>query len=173
MAASNIIKHSDDGGSIVLSDGTGTPLTLTIRWDSADFAVTSLVPDLREVVVYDLRGQIVNIRKGKPAIPSLSFSAMVSDLSESTGGTILDWLAKRAPFASRVSTSTAIGDVDTCTVTVTFEGTTYGDGADQTIACEKVALSCDFATGGPNKFSISGTVYGDVKVNGSAAFTRS
>ena len=172
MAASNIIKHSHDPGSIVLNDGTGTPLTLTVRFDSADLSLSGLGA-LREVVTYQSRGKTLNIRKGAPSYPSISFSCMVADLTEATGGTVLDWVAKRAPFTARVSTSTTIGDVDTSDITITFEGTDYGDGADQTITCEDVHFTADFAQGEPNKLSISGTVYGDIKLNGATAFVAS
>jgi len=173
MAASNIIKHSHDPGSIVLNDGTGTPLTLTIRFDNGDFSVGTLQAGLRAVVAYKARGKTIGLRQGEPEYPQLSFSCSVSDLSESSGGTIQDWLAKRAPFASRVSTSTALGDIDTSDVIVTFEGTTFGDSADQTYTCEDVYLSYDFASGEPNKVSVTGVVYGDIKINGTTAFVAS
>ena len=173
MAASNIIKHSHDPGSIVLNDGTGTPLTLTVRFDNGDFSVGTLQSGLRAIVAYKQRGKTVALRLGDPEYPQLSFSCFVSDLSEPLGGTIQDWIAKRAPFAARVSTSTAIGDADTSDVIVTFEGTAFGDGSDQTYTCEDVALSYDFASGEPNKISITGVVYGDIKINNSTAFVAS
>ena len=172
MALSSIVKHSHDAGVIQLSDGTGTPITLNMRYDNADFTFSGLTKDLREVVTYASRGKTRSVRLAAPTYPTGSFSLMVTDFSETGTGTLVDWIAKTSgsPFASRVTTL-AIGDVDCCDVKFTMEGTTYGDSADHTVQLDDVSLSFDFSEGEPNTITCNFTCYGDIKVNGSTLFT--
>lgn len=173
MALSSIIKHSHDGGTIAFADGTGTPLTLTVRFDKADFKVEGVSKDLREVVEYTGRSKTRSVRYGAPKYPTFSFSIDVADLSENGTGTVLDWIHKKTgtPFASRVNTL-AIGEVDTFDITYTQEGTALGDGADQTIKIEDCYVeSWNFNEGEPNTISLSGKVYGDVSLNGAVVAT--
>jgi len=168
---SSIIKQAHDGGSVVLADGTGTPLTTTLKYDNADFKVDGLSKALREVVTYQTRGKTNSVRYGAPTYPTWSASVKVSDLSESSVGTVLDWITKTAPFAARVSTL-AIGEVDAMTVTFNQEGTAYGDTTDQSIELREATVdSVSFAEGAPNTINLSGTVYGDIYIDGVKQFT--
>jgi hypothetical protein len=47
-------------------------------------------------------------------------------------------------------------------ITLTIEGTNFGDVADHTIVMSGVHCTIDFSEGDPNSFSISGTVYGSI-----------
>jgi len=172
MALSNIVKHSHDAGVIQLSDGTGTPITLNMRYDNADFTFSGLNRELREVVTYAGRGKTRSVRLAAPTYPTGSFSLMVTDLSETGTGTLIDWIAKTpgSPFASRVTTLT-IGDVDCCDVRFLMEGTTYGDSADHTVELLQAALSFDFSEGEPNTITCNFTCYGNIEINGAALFT--
>lgn len=171
MAASGVIKHAHDAGAVVLKDGTGTPLTCTVRFDKADFKITGISDGGREVVMYEGRGKIRSLRKGKVKTPTISFSCEVADLSNDDAETVADFLFKRLAYAARVSTTAAIGDADTFSLTFTQEGTTYGDSADQTILVEDIgAWEFGFEEGEPNMFTITGTVYGDIDINGTAAY---
>ena len=163
MALSSLIKTMEDGGVITLYDGTGTPITLTVRYDKADFKIAGLKHGLRESTPYQSRGKLRSVRKAKVIFPTLAFTAMITDLSETGTGTLMDWVAKTAgtPFTSRVKTM-SIGDVDTCHVKWTQEGTDLGDGADQSLRAKDVELSIEVSEADPNIFSLSGIIYGDI-----------
>lgn len=163
MTASNVIKTAFDTAVITLTDGSGTPKVLTIRFDDGNFSLSGLQSVARETVAIQTRGKLRSLRCGAVVFPTLTFSAKFCEIAESSAGTIFDWLAKRTPFASRVSTTTSIGDVDTCDVTFTMEGTDLGDAVDHVIVCEDVHLMLDFAEGNEgDTLSFSGTVYGDI-----------
>lgn len=174
MALSSIVKTGHDAGTLQLIDGTGTPLTLTVRWDKADLNVGDVSGTMREVVAVVGRGKLRSLRRGAPKFPSISFSVHVTEFSETGTGTVLDWEAKKTgtPFASRVSTTASIGDADTYHVKFTMEGTTYGDAADSILQFKDCNGSWSFAEGEDgNTLSFSGTVYGDITDGTSTVFT--
>jgi hypothetical protein len=168
MALSTIIKTGADG-SILLSDGTGTPLTLAVRFSNADINVGGLTNSLREVTTIQARMKTVGLRKGAPVYPTIAFSCYLSDLGEATSGTIFNWEGKTAPYASRVKTH-SIGDLDTYDVKLTIEGTDHGDAADQSINCKDVHGTWTFTEEeGGNKAAFSGVIYGNVVLTDAGA----
>lgn len=174
MALSSIVKTSHDAGTLTLQDGSGTPLTLVVRWDKADFAINDLVNGLREAVPVVGRGKLRSLRKGAPVFPSISFSCHVTEFTETGTGTVLDWETKKAgtPFATRTSTTASIGDVDTYNITFKMEGTDYGDAADTTIKALDCAGKWSFSEAEDgNSLSFSGTVYGNITDGTNAIFT--
>lgn len=171
MAASNVIKNSFGAGSIILSDGTGTPLTVTIDFDNADFSADGLMDTLKGVAVYQTRGSVHSIRHTEREFPTGSFSSMMSEFTDSSGGTALDFVTGKAPFAARISTLSggANADVFCCDVKMTAEGTDLGDSSDHTITLEDCAVKVAYSTGDPSSFSFSficyGAVSGDVTIS--------
>ena len=161
MALSTIIKTGADG-SILLSDGTGTPLTLAVRFSNADINIGGLTNSLREVTTIQARMKTIGLRKGAPVYPTIAFSCYLTDLGEATSGTIFNWEAKTAPYGSRVKTH-SIGDLDTYDVKLTIEGTDHGDAADQSINCKDCHGTWTFTEeDGGNKAAFSGVIYGNV-----------
>jgi hypothetical protein len=168
MALSTTIKTTGDG-SIILSDGTGTPLTLAVRFSNGDVNIGGLTNSLREVVTIVARMKTVGLRKGAPVYPTIAFSCYLTDLGEATSGTILNWEAKTAPYASRLKTH-AIGDLDTYHIKLTIEGTDHGDAADQNINCKDCHGTWTFTEeDGGNKAAFSGVIYGDVVLTDAGA----
>ena len=170
MALSSVVKIASDAGTYVLADGTGTPLTHTVRFDMADFTVSAIQQGLKETKAYQSRGKFVSLRKGQRVPLTFSFSYMQSDLSEASSGTTLDFIFGKGASSARVTTGRIGGDVVTLDFTVTFEGTTYGDAADQTIKLEDCEFMVDVTEGDPNTVKLSGTCYGDVYINGTKWF---
>lgn len=162
MALSDIIKTQFDAGSIALADGTGTPLTATLRFDQADFSLSGVGPNLRNVNAYQSRATLHSLRQTDIAFPTGSFSCMLSEFSESGTGTFLDLILGQGAHSARVSTTSSIGDVMTFDLTFTMEGTDYGDSADHTIIMEDVHIVVDFSEGDPNTLTFNYTVYGDI-----------
>jgi hypothetical protein len=169
MAASEIVKQSHDAGSIVLSDGTsGTPLSCTVRFDSADFSASGLSAAQREAVVYQSRGVLRSVRNGALQFPTLTFSMMVTDLTDSDAGTVLDFLHKTGSFSARVSTNTTQTERFFCTIVYTIEGSTYGDAADAVMTFTLCDVSeYTIAEGEPNTISLTFTCYGTATRSGS------
>lgn len=159
MAASTVIKHFTDG-TVKFEDGTGTPVTLTVVADQGDFSITGLAQDDREAVPYQSRGVLHSLRQGAKTFPSGSLSIMLADLSDSTDGTIADFILKQGSYAA--NTSTSAGDVYTIDIELTIEGTDVGDSADHTIKASDCHCTLDIAEGSPDTLSVSFTCYGSV-----------
>ena len=160
MAASTVIKHVTDG-SITLEDGTGSPVTLVVPFTSGDLSVDGLQNSLRAVQAYQTRGTLHSVRLAAREFPSMSFSAMLADVSDGTAGTLIDYCLKQGSYASNVTTLTG-SDVYALKVTLTIEGTDLGDSADHTIQMDDVHVTVAVAEGEPDTVTISGTVYGSV-----------
>ena len=167
MALSSVVKTQFDAGTLVVKDGTGTPLSVTMRFDNADLTISGIQQALKETKAYQSRGKFVSLRKGPRAPLTGSFSLMLTDLSEASSGTFLDMVIGKGAFSSRVTTGRIGGDVVTFDMVWTVEGTTYGDGSDQTVELQDVEFVIDLNEGDPNTIKASFTCYGDLKVNGS------
>lgn len=170
MALSSVVKIASDAGSYTLADGTATPLTHTVRFDSADLSISGIQQALKETKAYQTRGKFVSLRKGARSAVTFSFSCMQSDLSEASSGTTLDFIFGKGASSARVTTGRIGGDVVTLDFTVSFEGTSYGDGADQTMKFEDCEFSIDVSEGDPNTIKFNATCYGDISINGTKWF---
>ena len=62
MAISSVVKNFRDG-TIVLSDGTGTPLTVTIQFENGDLSISGTNQGNYEHTKYLDRGELGSIRK--------------------------------------------------------------------------------------------------------------
>lgn len=163
MAASTVTKHLYDG-QIDLEDGT-TPgaVSLTAPFTVGDLSLTGLQETQNNVVAYETRGTLNSVRHSSRTYPSVSFSLHLADLSDGTDQTVVDFLLKQASFSANVSTFGANAEVYAIQVTLTIEGTDWGDTADHTIVmADFVPTSVDIAEGEPNTVSVSGTVYGSI-----------
>jgi len=168
MALSTTIKTTGDG-SLLLSDGTGTPLTLAVRFSNGDVNIGGLTNSLRDVTTIVARQKTIGLRKGAPVYPTVAFSCFLSDLGEATSGTIFNWEAKTTPYASRVKTH-SIGDLDTYDIKLTIEGSDHGDAADQSINMKDCHGTWTFTEeDGGNKAAFSGVIYGNVVLTDAGA----
>lgn len=162
MPASVIAKNFRDG-TLQLKDGAGTPNTLTLPLISGSVNVSGLTESQKDVRAYQSRGNLVSLRKGEATFPTVSFQAMLADLSDGTNQTAYDFCKKVGSYSGNTSTTTALGDVYTIDIVITIEGTDLGDASDHTLTLEDVSVSMDIdAAGDPSMISFSGTVYGTV-----------
>ena len=159
MASSTVVKNFTDG-KVTLKDGTGTPISLDVRFENGDFSLDGLAQKLREVVAYQSRGVLNSVRHTARTFPTFSFTAKMSEFTSATANSLTDALLKKGAFSAAVSTLGANADVYTMDVTFTVEGTNFGDAADHTFIMEDCQMTCAFAEGDPSQFSIAGTVYG-------------
>lgn len=161
MAVSSVVKNFRDG-TILIEDGTGTPLAVTVQYEAGDFSITGLNQGNVEATTYLDRGELGSVRKTSRTFPTFSFSAHMTDLSDNTDKLLYDAVNKTGAFASAVSTGGTASDVYMLKVTLTIEGTNFGDSADHVMILNNCHLSIDFAEGDPNSFTLNGTVYGAI-----------
>jgi len=149
-------------GTILLEDGTGTPLDVTVQYEAGDLSISGLNQSLSgpyDLTAYMDRGELHTVRKTSRTFPSLSFSATYTDLSDASEETIPDIVLQNNAFSAAVSTMGANADVYTLKVTWTV---TDPAGGTHILTADDVAFSIDIAEGDPNTFSLSGTVYGAI-----------
>lgn len=159
MAISSKPKNFRDG-TITLSDGSGSPITLTVQYEAGDFSIDNVMQSQTEVETYLDRGSFHNVRKTNFAPATFTFTATMTDLSDATEKCLWDAVNKSGAFSAGVSR----GDTDVWLLQVglTIEGTDFGDAADHTLVLDKCHLTISFAEGSPNTFTLNGTVYGNI-----------
>lgn len=168
MAAPSTHVKNFVGGSVTLSDGTGTPLTLVVPLDQGNFSVSGLREYLNEPVKVETRGKFKSLLYGNRAYPQFSLSAYVGNLvgdDNVAPGSVLEMVTGTGAYSSAVSTLGASRNM-TVDVMLTVEGTNWGDSADETITLEDVVISIDFAESGEgNTITMSGEVLGAVIID--------
>ena len=162
MPISSVVKNFRDG-TILIEDGTTpTPISLTVQYESGDFSISGLTESNTEVTTYLDRGDLGSVRKTSRTFPTFSFSAHMTDLSDATQKTLWDAVNKSGAFAA-AATTIASSDVYGLKVTLTIEGTNFGDTpTDHILTMNGCHMSIDFAEGDPNSFSLNGTIYGTI-----------
>ena len=162
MPLSSIVKNFR-GGTILMQDGTATPITLTVAYESGDFALSGIMQGQMEVAMYLDRGDLGSLRKTSFVPATFSFTAHMTEISDATNRNLMDIVGKTGAFSAGVSTFGAATDaVWTIDITWTIEGTDAGDASDHVVALAKCHCKIDAKEGDPNSFSISGTVYGGI-----------
>ena len=160
MAISTVVKSYRDG-SIVLSDGTGTPLTVTVQFEAGDLSLSGTNQGNYEHTKYLDRGEL-GIRKTNRMFPTGSFTCQMTDLSDATDRLIWDIVNKTGAFTAAVSTLGANADLYTLKIVLTVEGTNFGDATDHVLTMNDCRCSIDFAEGDPNSFTINFEVLGTI-----------
>jgi len=161
---SSVAKNMRDG-TLLIEDGTApTALDLTVQYEAGDFSISGLSQGLKDVATYLDRGDLFSVRHTNQTFPSLSFSAHLTDISDTGGGaseTLPDIIMRTtgSPFAAAVSTLGANADVYTLSLKWTIA---EPGGGTHTVTCDDVHCSIDMSEGDPNSFSVSGTVFGSI-----------
>lgn len=161
MGSSSFVKNNMDG-SLVISDATGTPITLTVPFEQGNFTLSGMKKALRETVAYQSRGVLSTVRHTGRTFPTGSFSAMMTSFTSASANSLSDAILKNGAFASAVSTLGANADVYTLKLTFAVEGSNFGDSGDHSFVLNDCECSIDFAEGDPNVFTVSFTCYGTV-----------
>jgi len=161
MAASTIVKTNADG-TISIKDGTGTPVVFTSAFSQGDLTVDGITQAQRVVTPYEARGVFKGARLGARAYPSGSFTCMLTDVSDGTDTTLIDFVLQQNAYSGNISTGATSGDAYLVTITLTIEGTDHGDAGDHTIEMANCHCTLAVAEGEPNTVSVAFTVYGSV-----------
>ena len=169
-AASNYVKNSIHG-AITLADGTVTPVTLASSYDKGDLQLANLGAVLNDLVHVTRRGKYVSSAHGARRFPTVSFSAFATNLvgsSSTAPGSILEFLTGKGAYSANISTLGS-GRPMAVKITLTIEGSNFGDTADETIVLNNVLIeSVSFAEAEDgNTLSFEGTVLGSVAITNS------
>jgi len=157
----SIVKNFRDG-QIILKDGTGTPIAVTIEFESGDFSISGLSANSNtEVTTYLDRGSLGSVRLTSQSFPTWSFTAHMVEFSDAVTKTLWDAVNKTGTFAAAVSTITN-SDVYGLDCVINIEGTTLGEATDHTLTLVGNRITLDFAEGDPNSFTINGTCFGSI-----------
>jgi len=153
------IKNLNDG-SITFSDGTGTPVTMSVPYTTGDLSIDGLAETQNEVVAYETRGTLNSVRHTARTYPSGSLSFQIADFTDATVDTAIDFALKQNKFST--NTSTLSTDVYAFDIILTVEGTDFGDAADETITMTDCHVTTAVAEGDPNTGTMSFICYGTV-----------
>jgi hypothetical protein len=157
----SIVKNFRDG-AIILKDGTGTPIAVTIEFESGDFSISGLSANANtEVTTYLDRGSLGSVRLTSQSFPTWSFTCHMVEFSDAVTKTVWDAVNKTGTFAAAISTITN-SDVYGLDCVINIEGTTLGEATDHTLTLVGNRITLDFAEGDPNSFTINGTMYGSM-----------
>jgi hypothetical protein len=157
----SIVKNFRDG-AIILKDGTGTPIAVTIEFESGDFSISGLSANANtEVTTYLDRGSLGSVRLTSQSFPTWSFTCHMVEFSDAVTKTVWDAVNKTGTFAAAVSTITN-SDVYGLDCVINIEGTALGEATDHTLTLVGNRITLDFSEGDPNSFTINGTMYGSM-----------
>ena len=127
----SIVKNFRDG-QIILKDATGTPIAVTIEFESGDFSISGLSANSHaEVTTYLDRGSLGSVRLTSQQFPTWSFTCHMVEFSDAVTKTVWDAVNKTGTFAAAVSTITN-SDVYGLDCVINIEGTTLGEATDHT-----------------------------------------
>lgn len=165
MAESTVVRVKRDG-QILLAD-SGAAHTYTVAYEPGDFSYS--VPGYTVNSFLD-RGEIgstPSLRIGDEQPITGSFSAYLRDLGDTAGtyATLLDIAhvyASKYVASNWVSTLGANSDVFTITISLTIDGSPFGE-ADKTVTFNFCVFRANAKEGDPNTVDCTFTSYG---VNG-------
>lgn len=171
MAAPSTYVKNAIHGALSLSDGTGTPVTLTVSYDKGDLQLNGLGAVLNDLVHISRRGKYVSSAHGARRYPTVSFSMFATNVvgsSSSAPGSVTEFLTGKGAYSANISTLGS-GRPMAVKLTLTIEGSNFGDTADETIVMNNVlveTINFNEAEDG-NTISFEGTVLGSVVVTNS------
>lgn len=146
-------------GTLVISDGAGSPLSVTVTYEDGNFSFTGMNQGVMDTVVFMDRGRPYSIRKEKNRPIPFSFTAHALSMVGDPGSACF----KKGTWASATSTLPAASggsEVFCVKLVYTAERTDFGASTDSTatfLICR--ITDVDFAEGMPSTFTIKGEAY--------------
>lgn len=168
MAAESTYVKANTHGSITLADSTGTPVTKTLAYDKGDISISGLRGKLNAINHVQRRGKYVSSHHGERTFPGVSFSCFLPNIvgsSASAPGSVLEFLTMLGAYSGNTN-PLGTGRPAACKLTLTIEGTNFGDTADETVVLSSLViteLSIQEAVDG-NTISVTGEVVGTVVI---------
>ena len=167
MAAPSTQPKNSRGGVIRFSDGTGSPVTLTVPMTRGDFVLDMIQAYLNEAIIITARTAVLGVVRGKPSIPTVSFSCFVGNLvgsSATAPGAPTEMATGKGAYNANISTLGASREM-TIDIRQTIEGTAHGDTADETVDCEDCLCTIKFTEADDgNRIDVSARILGSIIV---------
>jgi hypothetical protein len=161
MPISSVVKNFRDG-LITVASGGGSPITLTVQYENGDFSLSGSNQGNYEHTKYLDRGELGSIRKTNRSFPTGSFTAHLTDLADATNNTLWDAVNKTGSFSAATSSLGANSDLWTLNITLTIEGTQFGDATDHVLVMNDCRCSIDVAEGDPDSVTLNFEVLGSI-----------
>lgn len=164
MAVSTHVKNFTMTAITLVDGTTPTAESLVVALAQGDLQLEGLEEVLREVSKYETRGVFNSAAYTNKKYPTGSFSVKLSQFTDATNGTFLDFLRRTGAFSSNVSTlGTGTGLPYTIDLDIDIEGTDYGDAADHGLLATDVHFNAiGFAEGDPDIINASFEVWGTI-----------
>jgi len=149
---------------IIAADGTinvedGAALVYTASYEEGDGAVSGMKHDDMSTEIFYDRSDIFAVRKIKQEPVSVSFSVILTEVSDGTEMTFMDAMLKYNAWSGATSVLAAAGDAWALKLTITLDSSAAGAGgeAGQTIVINHfIPEDVSFSEGTPGKVSVSG-----------------
>lgn len=159
MPISSVVKNFRDGTITLADNGINT---LTIQYEAGDLSLSGVNQGNYEHTKYLDRGDLGSIRKTNRSFPTGSFSCQMTEFSDASNTNIWDLINKTGAFSTAVSTLGANADLFTLKITLSVEGTNFGDSSDHTLEMDDCRCTIDFSEGDPSSFTINFEVLGTI-----------
>jgi hypothetical protein len=159
MPISSVVKNFRDGTITLADNGINT---LTIQYEAGDLSLSGVNQGNYEHTKYLDRGDLGSIRKTNRSFPTGSFSCQMTEFSDASNTNIWDLINKTGAFSTAVSTLGANADLFTLKITLSVEGTNFGDPSDHTLEMDDCRCTIDFSEGDPSSFTINFEVLGTI-----------
>lgn len=159
MPISSVVKNFRDGTITLADNGINT---LTIQYEAGDLSLSGVNQGNYEHTKYLDRGDLGSIRKTNRSFPTGSFSCQMTEFSDASNTNIWDLINKTGAFSTAVSTLGANADLYTLKITLSVEGTNFGDSSDHTLEMDDCRCTIDFSEGDPSSFTINFEVLGTI-----------
>lgn len=144
-------------GSLVLTDGTGSPVTLTVPYDNGNLKIDEIAEADNDVQAFRDRNGVYAVRKtGKKTSQKLTFTADLVGATDATVANLLDFIRRANKYSGNTSTlPTSAGDAYCMKVKWAFERTTFGASQDGYFEYKYAHLSASVEEGLPSKLNVS------------------
>ncbi|MBM4369803.1 MAG: hypothetical protein FJ102_26570 [Deltaproteobacteria bacterium] len=156
--ANNPVIPAD--GQLVISDSSGTPLSLTIQYEDGDFQMGEVEPNQKSVQEFRDRGDVYAVREVERTNLEWTFSCHCVGFTDAGAATPLDIARLGGTWGSAVSKLTAAyGGANLFQLVFTAERTNFGGAADSTVTLKYSRVRVAFQEGVPGKLVIKGTSF--------------
>lgn len=162
MPESTVVRTKRDGQIAILDSGGANSYVIT--HEAGDFSYDCPAEAVNLFLDRGVIGATPSIRLGDDQPMTVGFSAYLRDLGDTTGvgyETLLDIChiyASGYVDTTWVSTMGTNSDVITWTVTLTIDGSAFGE-ADKTLTFNFCSLRASVSEGDPDTINVSGTSY--------------
>ena len=161
MSTSSLVKTKRDGTITIIDGTTPTASEYVVSFETGDFSYSEEKAD--RTVIRD-RGAIVGLRKGDDPVLSLSFSAHLRELTNTSANALIDFLYDRGYAASTtnvLTTGTAGFEQYLVNIKFTVDANYVDTGeAVQSITFAKCLCTYSVSEGDPDTLEVSAECYG-------------